>query len=139
MAVKEITHPLMGRLIPVQGPYATYMSDNDDFDLSLYIDGPAWMVKLDLDYHSYVSGQLETVEKEFVLDANYLEKYGRGWFVNRMEELFDGIAAKQLTYIDITTVIDIREHISTLMEEAFQRLDSEATETAKQKLRDILR
>lgn len=123
MTAKAVKHAILGTLMPVQGPFATYMSEKDDYDLGLYIDGPVWLVKLDLDYLSYLTGNLETVEKEFALDVKYMEAFGRGSFTNRFEALFDAIVRDQLSYINFETLIDIRNNIATLMEEAYARLD----------------
>lgn len=122
--VKTIKHAILGNLQPVQGPFATFFAKEDDsYDLGLYIDGPVWLVKLELDYHSQFSGNLETIEKEFALDANYLEAFGRGRFVNKFEELYDKVALEQLAFIDIAKRGEIRNAILTLMEEAYARLD----------------
>lgn len=121
--------------MPVQGPYATFLSDNDDFDLGLYTDGPMWLVKLELDYDSSITGNLETVEKEFGVDARYIEKYSRGYIVNRMEMLFDETCAKQLPFINIVKLVEIRNAIANLMEEAFERMDREKAEAT---LKDVI-
>jgi len=124
MTVKTITHAILGKLMPVQGPYATYLSPDDDFDLALYIDGDYWMAKLELDYHSMVSGRLETVEKEFALDKDWLEKFGRGYFVNKFEELFDTVANEQLVFIPLMKRVEVRESIMHLMQECFDKIDA---------------
>jgi len=122
--MKVIKHALLGTLQPVQGPIATYMSPEDDFDLAFYTDGPVWLAKLELDYYSRVTYALETVEKEFALDKEWLEKFGRGGFIAKFEELFDTVAASQLTFIPMTKIVEVRNSIMTLMEEAFAKIDA---------------
>jgi hypothetical protein len=123
MTVKTIKHAMLGELMPVQGPFATYFSPNDDFDLGLYIDGPVWLVKLELDYLSRLTGALETIEKEFALDAKYLDAYGRARFTAKYEELYDTVANTQLEYISLDVRKQIRNAIMDLMAEAYLRLD----------------
>lgn len=123
MTVQTIKHAILGELMPVQGPFATYFSINDDFDLGLYIDGPVWLVKLELDYLSSFTGNLETVEKEFALDVKYLDAFGRGRFTAKFEELYDTVAATQLEFIDIKVRGQIRNAIMDLMAEAYLKLD----------------
>lgn len=123
MTVKTIKHAILGDLMPVQGPFATYFSPNDDFDLGLYIDGPVWLVKLEVDYHSTFTQNIETIEKEFALDVRYLEALGRGGFTNKFEELYDKVAADQMQFIGIDIRAGIRNAIMDLMQEAYDRID----------------
>lgn len=122
--MKVIKHAILGTLQPVQGPIATFLSPEDDFDLAFYTDGPVWLARLELDYYSNVTYALETIEKEFALDKEWLEKYGRGGFVAKFEELFDTVAKSQLTFIPHTKIVEIRNSILTLMEEAFVKIDN---------------
>jgi hypothetical protein len=122
--MKEITHPLLGKLVPAQAPIATQFGEEDDWDLALYVDGPAWLVKLELDYKSYVTYRTETIEKEFALDVEHME-YGRGYFVSKFEELYDKVAQAQLApFIPHHKIVEIRRAIMGLIDEAFMRLDS---------------
>lgn len=127
MAYQKITHAILGTLNPVQGPFATYFHEKrDDFDLSLYTEGAAWLIKIEIDYDSIFTHKVETVEKELALDKKYLEKYGRGGFVNKFEELFDGVAKDQLSFLPITTIIEVREGIMHLLTEAYSLIDQGA-------------
>jgi hypothetical protein len=126
--MKEITHPTLGRLMPVQGPIATSIGEEDDWDLALYVDGPAWMAKLELDYYSNITFAQETIEKEFLLDKAWMDQYGRGFFIAKFEELYDKVSAAQLSFIPIVKRIEIRNGIMDLMNEAFERLDKELAE-----------
>lgn len=121
--MKTITHPLLGTLQPVQGPIATAIGPEDDWDLGFYTDGPVWLARLELDYFSKVTYAPETVEKEFALDKKWLEKYGRGGFIARFEELYDKVAKDQLSFIPHVKIVEIRRAIMDLMQEAFAKID----------------
>ena len=110
-----------------QGPFATYLSENDDYDLALYVDAdsPVWLVRVEIDYFSAITDKLETAEKEFAVDAKYLEAYGRGKLINKMEELYDKTVTEQLPFIPTWYLGEIRLKIMDLMQEAFDRIDRE--------------
>jgi len=126
MTVQTLTHPVLGTLIESQGPFATYFSENDDYDLSLFIDEETgiWLVKLEVDWFPTFSDRIQTAEKDFALDGKYLQAYGRGAFTNRMEELYDKVAHEQLDFLPIWYRGEIRNHIMDLMQEAFDRIDA---------------
>lgn len=125
MAYQTIKHALLGNLVPTQGPFATYFhADRDDFDLSLYTEGPLWLIKIEADYWSSITGELETVEKELALDKRILEARGRGAFINRFEELYDGVAKDQLTFLPHDMIVLMRNAIMHLLQEAYARIDS---------------
>lgn len=127
MSITTTHHAILGNLTPVQGPFATYFHEKrDDFDLSLYTEGVAWVIKIEIDYQSRFTGNLETVEKELALDKKYLEKMGRGGFINKFEELYDTVARDQLTFIDLTTIVEVREGIMHLLNEAYGLIDQGA-------------
>ena len=124
MSFKTTHHAILGNLTPVQGPFATYFHEKrDDFDLALYTEGEAWVIKIEIDYDSIFTQQVETVEKELALDKKYLEKYGRGGFINKYEELYDKVAGEQLSFLPITTIIEVREGIMHLLQEAYNLID----------------
>lgn len=124
--MQTIQRSLMGELVPVSGPFATYFDENDGYDLALYIseDSPVWLVKVEIDYFSSVTDTLETVEKEFAVDAKYLEVHGRGKLINKMEELYDKVVLEQLPFVPTWYLGEIRNKIMDLMQEAFDRLDA---------------
>lgn len=123
--VKIINDSVLGKLVPAQGPVAHYLSDEDDFDLALYVDGPVLMMKLELDWPSYLNpGSLIMVEKEFVVGGNFLEAFGRGALVNKFEEIYDTVAATQMSFVNMTKIIQVRNCILTLLEEYFEKVDA---------------
>lgn len=125
MSFKTTHHAILGNLTPAQGPFATYFhEDRDDFDLALYTEGVAWVIKIEIDYISSITRELETVEKELAVDVNYLKNYGRGYFTNKFEEVYDKIAATQLMFLDHTTIVSVRNGIMKLMDEAYARMDA---------------
>lgn len=132
MSIRELTHPVLGTLIESQGPFATYLSENDDYDLALYIDATTgiWLVKLEVDWMASFSDRMQTAERDFALDGKYLTAFGRGAFINKMEELYDGVANTQLEFLPIWYRGEIRNHIMDLMQEAFARIDAEGMPTA---------
>lgn len=124
MEMKELHHPLLGKLMPAQGPIATQFGEEDDWDLALYVDGPAWLVRLELDYKSKVTYRMETMEKEFALDVQHLENHGRAYFTAKFEELYDKVAMAQMSFIPHYKIVEIRRAIMGLVDEAFMRLDT---------------
>lgn len=123
--VKVINDSVLGKLVPAQGPVAQYLSDEDDYDLALYVDGPALMMKLELDWPSrFNAGSMIEVVKEFVVGGGYLEAYGRGALVNKFEEVYDSVANTQMEFVDIGKRIQIRNNILTVLEEYFVKLDA---------------
>lgn len=122
--VKTLFHPVLGNLIPAQAPLATFLSDQDDFDLALYVEGDNMVVKMELDWPSrFNPGTLIEIQKEFAVVGNFLALRGRGAMVNEFERIFDTVAAEQLEFVGIEKRIEIRGAISKLMEEYFGRLD----------------
>lgn len=123
--VKTLYHPLLGNLVPAQAPLATYLSDDDDFDLALYVDNGTMLVKLELDWPSRsIPGLLMEIEKELVIAGNYLAVYGRGATVNEFERVFDVVASTQLEFVSIAKRVEMRNAISKLLEEYFEKLDA---------------
>lgn len=123
--VKTITHPILGTLVPAQAPLATYLSDEDDFDLSLYVEGDNMVIKMELDWPSrFNPGTLIEVTKELAVVGNFLALRGRGATVNEFERVFDKVAVDQLEFVGLAKKVEIRNSISKLMEEYFERLNA---------------
>lgn len=123
-----LTDPLLGKIVAAQAPLATYMSIDDDFDLALYPDGEALLIRLELDHTSRVTGSMMEIIKDFAVGNKYLEAYGRAAFVSKFEEVFDVVAKDQMSFIPFTKVVEIRQNILTLLEEYFAKLDAGAFE-----------
>jgi hypothetical protein len=69
------------------------------------------------------TGKLETLEKEFALDAKYLEAFGRDRFISKFEELYDKVSLEQMSFIAIDKRSEIRNAFMALLTEAYTKLD----------------